>query len=159
MPENDVRRDDESLLVELRAVTSRRDPPPASLAPSTEALLAWRDPDAELAELIADSRDLVGAVRGGNEELLLRFEAVPFAITLEASPDASGSYRVVGHLEPGLAARVEICQAAPAPGEGRPVFHSDEWGRFEVYPVAPGLVSLRLTPDTGPPLRTRWVVL
>ncbi|HXW77851.1 MAG TPA: hypothetical protein VEJ84_00050 [Acidimicrobiales bacterium] len=150
---------EDALLQELRETVARVDPPPALLAPLAEALFTWRDPDAELADLVADSRELAGAVRGGKEELLLRFEATPFAITLEASPDPSGSYRVVGHVEPSVAARVEIRQAVGGQREQAPSQHCDEWGRFEAYPVAPGLVSLRLTPDGGRPVLTTWVVL
>ena len=156
---NRVGKDEDSLLQELREVVGRLDPPPALLAPIAEALFTWHDPDAELADLVADSRDLAGAVRGGKEELLLRFEAAPFAITLEASPDPSGSYRVIGHVEPSVAALVEIRQAVGGQREPGPALHCDEWGRFEAYPVAPGLVSLRLTPDGGRPVLTTWVVL
>jgi hypothetical protein len=153
------RTPEDALLDELREVVGRADPPPALLASLAEAMLTWRDADAELADLVADSRDLAGAVRGGKEELLLRFEAAPFAITLEASPDPSGSYRVVGHVEPSVSAQVEIRQAVGGQGEPGPSLHCDEWGRFEAYPVAPGLVSLRLTPEGGRPVLTTWVVL
>jgi hypothetical protein len=156
---NQAGTNEEALLQELRVAIGHVDPPPAFLVPLVEALFTWRDPDAELADLVADSRDLVGAVRGGKEELLLRFEATPFAITLEASPDPSGSYRVVGHVEPSVAAQVEIRQAVGGEREPGPSLHCDEWGRFEAYPVAPGLVSLRLIPDGGKPVLTTWVVL
>jgi hypothetical protein len=151
--------DEDTLLQELREAVGRVDSPPALLGPLADALFTWHDPDAELADLVADSRELAGAVRGGKEELLLRFEAAPFAITLEASPDPSGSYRVVGHVEPSVSALVEIRQAVGAQREPGPSLHCDEWGRFEAYPVAPGLVSLRLTPEGGRPVLTTWVVL
>jgi hypothetical protein len=151
--------DEDTLLRELREAISALDPPPAFLAPLAEALLTWHDPDAELAELVADSRDLAGAVRGGNQELLLRFEAAPCAITLEASPQPSGWYRVIGHVEPGVPARIEIRQAVAGQSGPGLSLDCDEWGRFEAYPVAPGLVSLRLTPGSGRAVRTTWVVL
>jgi hypothetical protein len=151
--------DDDNLLAELRQAVAKLDPPPASLTEFTMDLLSWRDPDAELAALIADSRELVGAVRGGKEEVLLRFEAAPYAITLEASPDASGRYRVIGQVEPGVAGRVDIRQGDAGPGQDELSVQCDEWGRFEAYPVGSGPISLRLTPDDGPPVRTTWVVL
>jgi hypothetical protein len=151
--------DDESLLGELRIAAARYDPPPA-LAPSfLEGLLTWRDPDAELAALVADSRELAGAVRGAQDEVLLRFEAPPFAITFEASVDASGQYRVIGHVQPGGPGDVEVLQGDPGPRERELLVRCDEWGRFEAYPVAPGPISLRLTPEAGPPVHTAWVVL
>ncbi len=151
--------DDEALLAELRHAVARFDPPPASVDEFTMDLLSWRDPDAELAALIADSRELAGAVRGGKEEVLLRFEAAPYAITLEASPDASGRYRVIGQVEPGVAGRVDIRQGDAGPGQTELSVQCDEWGRFEAYPVGSGPISLRLTPDDGHPVRTTWVVL
>ena len=48
--------DDEALLAELRHAVAKLDPPPASVDEFTMDLLSWRDPDAELAALIADSR-------------------------------------------------------------------------------------------------------
>jgi hypothetical protein len=151
--------DDEALLSELRHSVARFDPPPAATAAFALGVVSWRDPDAELAALVADSRDLAGAVRGDDREVLLRFEVSPYAITLEASPDASGQYRVIGQVEPGVQGRVEIRQGDPGPGDGELSVHCDEWGRFEAYPVAPGPLSLRLTPDSGSPVRTTWVVL
>jgi hypothetical protein len=151
--------DDESLLAELRIAAAHCDPPPDMAPGFLQGLLTWRDPDAELAALVADSRELVGAVRGGEDEVLLRFEAPPFAITFEASVDASGQYRVIGHVQPGGRGDVEVLQGDPGPSEHELVVSCDEWGRFEAYPVAPGPVSLRLTPETGPAVHTAWVVL
>jgi len=150
---------DDALLAELRAAASRWDPPPALLGDFLPALVTWRDPDAELAALVADSRELAGAVRGGQQEVLLRFEAPPFAITFEASPDGSGQYRVIGHIEPGGPGVVQVLQGEPGPKERDLLVPCDQWGRFEAYPVAPGPVSLRLTPEAGQPVRTAWVVL
>jgi hypothetical protein len=151
--------DDEGLLTQLRLAAARWDPPPAGLAGFLPALLTWRDADAELAALVADSRELAGAVRGGQQDVLLRFEAPPFAITFEASPDASGQYRVIGHIQPGGRGEVQVLQGEPGPKERDLLVSCDEWGRFEAYPVAPGPVSLRLTPEAGQPVRTAWVVL
>ncbi|HXW78097.1 MAG TPA: hypothetical protein VEJ84_01285 [Acidimicrobiales bacterium] len=151
--------DDEMLLAELRRAVAVFDPLPASTADFGLDVLSWRDPDAELAALVADSRELAGAVRSGNREVLLRFEVAPYAITLEASPDAGGRFRVVGQVEPGIAGRVDIRQSDGAPGQRELSVRCDEWGRFEAYPVAAGPVSLRLTPDKGHAVRTTWVVL
>jgi hypothetical protein len=150
---------DEQLLAELRQAVAKLDGPPASVTDFTLDLLSWRDPDAELAALIADSRELAGAVRGGKEEVLLRFEASPYAITLEASPDASGRYRLIGQVEPGVGGRVDVRQGDTRPGQAELSVPCDEWGRFEAYPVGSGPISLRFTPDEGHPVRTTWVVL
>jgi hypothetical protein len=151
--------EEENLLAELRQAVAKFDPPPSSVTEFTLDLLSWRDPDAELAALIADSRELAGAVRGGKEEVLLRFEAPPYAITVEASPDASGRYRVIGQVEPGVPGRVDFRQGDAGPGQNELSVRCDEWGRFEAYPVGSGPISLRWTPDDGQPVRTTWVVL
>jgi hypothetical protein len=156
LPEDDS---DEQLLAELRQAVAKFDAPSASVTEFTLDLLSWRDPDAELAALIADSRELAGAVRGGKEEVLLRFEAAPYAITVEASPDASGRFRVIGQVEPGVTGRVDIRQGVTGPGQAELSFPCDEWGRFEAYPVGSGPISLRFTPEEGNPVRTTWVVL
>lgn len=151
--------DDEELLGQLRMAAARCDPPPAFEPGFLQGLLTWRGPDAELAALVADSRELAGAVRGSQDEVLLRFEAPPFALTLEATADASGQYRVIGHIHPGGRGDLEVLHGNPEPREGALLVRCDEWGRFEAYPVAPGPISLRLTPETGPPVHTAWVVL
>lgn len=55
--------EDENLLAELRQAVAKFDPPPSSVTEFTLDLLSWRDPDAELAALIADSR--TGGRRSG----------------------------------------------------------------------------------------------
>jgi len=151
--------EDEILLAELRVAASHYDPPPPLLPEALQALLSWRDPDAELALLVADSRELAGSVRGGDDDVLLRFEAPPYAVTFEASPDGNGQYRVTGQVEPGGPGEVHVHQGEPAPGGHDLHVTCDDWGRFEAYPVAPGPISLRLQPGSGQAVRTAWVIL
>jgi len=151
--------DDEALLGELRLAAARFDPPPAVLPDVLEGLLSWRDPDAELAALVADSRELSGSVRGAQQDVVLRFEAGPFAVTFEVNRSSGGQYRIMGQVEPDGQYEVQVVQGGEGAPDQQAVARSDQWGRFEAYPVATGPVSLRLTPETGPPVRTAWVVL
>ncbi len=152
--------DDEELLRELRMAAARYDPPPGQLPDHLEGLLSWRDVDAELAELVADSRELTGAVRDGREEVLLRFEASPFAITFSAVSDGTGKLRLLGQIEPPTAGEIRVVQRAAADGEPSELrTWCDEGGRFEAYPVAHGRISVRFTPGTGQSLQTAGVVL
>lgn len=77
--------EEDELLVELRRVLHRVDPAPAELTELARSLFSWRDPDALLAELVADSRELAGAVRG-DTDVVLRFEAGDVGIVVQLSP-------------------------------------------------------------------------
>jgi hypothetical protein len=182
-PEAD--RDEELLLAELRGAVARFDPPPPELAVLGEGLFSWLDPTAELAALVADSRELAGSVRGAGQEVLLRFDADEVAITLEAIPDGAGGYELHGQVEPGEPGVVEVRQAPSSThpstrgagvGRGAPPLHeaggagqmgnvttirSDEWGRFDAQPLVPGALSIRWTPDAAdrPAVLTAWVVI
>ncbi|HKH88647.1 MAG TPA: hypothetical protein VKA05_07475, partial [Acidimicrobiales bacterium] len=54
---------DEELLGRLREVLQRVEPVPADVTAVAQSLLSWRDPDARLAELVADTRGLTSTVR------------------------------------------------------------------------------------------------
>ncbi len=157
-----VAPDDEELLRELRTAAALHDPPPGQLPDYLEGLLSWRDVDAELAELVADSRELTGAVRNGREEVLLRFEASPFAITFSAVPDGAGKLRLFGQIEPPTAGEILVVQRAVTEPDGEASelqAWCDQGGRFEAYPVRHGRISVRFTPGTGQSLQTAGVVL
>lgn len=177
---------DEILIAELRRAVARFDPPPADLAALGQSLLSWRDPSAELAALVADSRELSGAVRDGGDQVLLRFDAAGVAITLEAIPDGSGSYSLLGQLEPGEPGTIEVRRperaAAPtggpidedgtssleapvqlgaSPPRSVSAASTDEFGRFGPLALTAGWLSLRFTPadPSRSAVDTSWVVI
>jgi hypothetical protein len=156
---NDTTAEDERLMGELRTAAAHCDPPPSHLTELLGGLLTWRDPDAELAELAADSRQLAGSVRAGPADILVRFEASRLRVTFEAGPDISGQFRLVGQVEPGEAGEVTVVRAGSPEGAGETTVQCDQAGRFEVYPVGAGPVSLRLTMASGATVRTAWTVL
>jgi hypothetical protein len=146
------------LLGDLRRAVARHDPLPAGLDALARSLFSWRDPDAELASLVADSRQLAAAVRAGSEEVLLRFESESHAVTFEAIADGAGRFRLTGHLEPGGAGRLDVCQLGGSGGDL--AVDCDEWGRFEAHPVAPGPIRLSWAPSPdGRRVHTAWVVI
>jgi hypothetical protein len=146
---------DDELLGELRQAVSAADPAPADLASFANSLLAWRDPEAALAVLVADSRQLAGAVRG-DTEVILRYEGNGIEISVQFSPAGRGLHRLVGQVEPATAGRVEVRRPA-----GPSQVTADEYGRFVVDGLRPGPISLRWAPydSAVPSVTTAWHLL
>src|SRR5262245_17650344 len=152
---------DEELWLALRELMSRADPLPAAVRDAARASLSWRDPDAALARLVADSAAALApvAVRGGGEPRLLTFETDaslvgPLTIEVEASR-ADRLVRLVGQLVPPMPAQIRIDHR-----DGHMDVNADQLGRFAADGIAPGPVRLECTPSTGsPPVRTAWVLL
>src|SRR5215468_8608540 len=97
---------DEELGDALRAMFVATDPvPPAALA-AAKAALAWRDIDAELAELTRDSLTAppLASVRG-TPPRLLTFTTETVTIDLEVT-DETGLVRMLGQLSPANSAEV-----------------------------------------------------
>ena len=147
---------DEELLGALARAVVRFDPPPSELTAANRGLLSWRDPDAALAELVADSRELAGAVRGPTDELVLRFATAEVALVVQVETMPYGSYHLVGQVEADGLGVITLRH----PSAVRSVA-CDEWGRFQIDNVEPGPVSFRWTPpDPGArPVETAWTLL
>lgn len=149
---------DEELLHVLARAARQFDPSPPELTEANRLLFAWRDPDALLAELVADSRELVGATRAPTQEAetLLHFAVDDVNLFVQAAPAAGGVRRILGEIEsqgPGtLVLRRRDSQ------EGVVV---DEWGRFVVEHLPGGPVSFRWTPEdpSAAPVETSWTLL
>jgi hypothetical protein len=131
---------DDELLAQLRQAVSIADPAPADLASSAHSLLSWRDPDAGLALLVADSRKLAAAVRG-DSDVILRYEGDGVEISVQFSPLGRGLHRLVGQVEPAAAGLVEVRRPT-----GPSQVTTDEYGRFVVDGLRPGPISLRWRP-------------
>ena len=154
--------DDDTLLAELRRVVAAIDPVPDAVASAARAALDWRTLEAELAELVHDSRvdEPALAIRGGEDgPRTLTFEAQGLEIELEAeAEDDSARLRVTGQLVPPQTAQIGI-----ATGAGLVLTRADERGRFAARGVAPGRVRLRCWLDTAPDggrlVETAWLVI
>jgi hypothetical protein len=148
-------QEDEELLAALRGVLRRVEPIPADVTAVAHSLLAWRDPDALLAELIADSRELAAAVRG-DTDVVLRFQACDVEIVIQLSLVRDGKHRLIGQVEPAASGMMQIRRAA-----GQSEVLVDDLGRFVAEALAPGPISLRWSPEGGdqPAVDTAWQLL
>jgi hypothetical protein len=144
---------DDELLAELSAVLNRSDPVPDAVRALSRSLLSWRDPDAELAELLADSRRQDQLVRG-DTDVLLHFRAGAVEITVQLTPAGDGLHRLVGQVEPPGPGTVEIRRAA-----GRSQVAADAQGRFAADRLPSGPLSLRWLPDGDGLVDTPWHLL
>jgi len=156
--------EDETLLAELRRVVSVVDPVPEAVRIAARAALDWRTLDAELAELVFDSRvdERELAIRGDDSQgapRTLTFEAAGLEIEIEAEADAEhGQLRISGQLVPPQSAQIGISTAG-----GMLLTRADERGRFAARGVVPGRLRLRCwldrAPDGGRLVDTAWLVI
>ena len=147
---------DDELEAQLRGLADDREPVPGELLAVAVEAFTWRDPDAELAELIFDSmldQDADVLVRGGQERLF-SFRSGQRSVDLEVT--VTGATRtLIGQVTPPGPAAVSIRHRHG----GRDV-DADELGRFRAERVPPGPVSLRLRVVGDPAqagLVTDWV--
>ncbi|MET7418511.1 hypothetical protein [Dactylosporangium sp. NPDC005555] len=138
----------------LRDMAGRRDPVPDDVLAAARASIAWRDPDAALAKLTADSaRERLVAVRGGGSPRLLSFFGGSLTIDVQATT-REGAVEVVGAVSPAVPAKVVL--ESPT---GNLEADVDDEGRFRFQGVAAGSVRLRCEPTEGAPVHTEWVLL
>jgi hypothetical protein len=134
------------------------EPSPEAVREAARAALSWRDPDAALATLVADSADptrqLESAVRGGGQSRLLAFATADVSIDVEVNEDPTVA-TLVGQLAPVGAADIAVDHR-----DGVAEATADELGRFRVEGVTRGPVRLRCTPrGAGTPVHTEWTLL
>jgi hypothetical protein len=148
------------LLSEVRAVIEKADPIPEKVIAAAKGSFTWRTIDTELAELVADSSeslgaDLVGAgVRGDAAPRLLTFEATGLVVEVEVA-ETGTNRRLVGQLVPMTAADVVVRWST-----GSAATAADELGRFDVSDIPTGLVSIAVTrPGDANPIITSWVTV
>lgn len=132
-------RDDEDLLAELRGLAATADPPPAELRAAARGAFAWRDVEAELAELVYDSTTDDKALAG------LRSDTAPWLLTFGSDITVEvevlrtqSNRRLVGQVVPPQEARIEVRHS-----DGITDVQADAVGRFVSDGIARGPVSLR----------------
>ena len=162
----DAELDDDALLARVAEVFNRFDPVPDIVIELARLSFGWRDLDAELATLVADSHldegqaTVRGGIAAGVGPRLLSFEAADgFALELEVTADGSpedpGSRRnLLGLLIPAGPARIEVRQPA-----GSLSVEADDQGRFAVTDVEPGLFRLTCHRTDEPSVSTPWLTL
>jgi len=146
--------DDDQLLARLARMARRLDPVPEAVAEGARDSFTWRTIDAELAELVYDSRgdrELAG-VRSAESSRQLTFQGPELTVEVELSAEGA----LVGQLVPPQAATVEVRQA----GAASRVVTADRLGRFAAGVLAHGPVSLLCRRGPGrPAVATAWLGL
>lgn len=148
---------EEDVLRSLRHIAGLQDPVPPEVLAAARASLSWRDPDAALAQLVADSTaDRLLAVRGAPTPRLLSFFGGTLTIDVQVTT-RQGVVEVVGTLTPAMPARIVV--ESPA---GNHETQADEDGRFKIQGLPTGPIRLRCEPATErafSPVHTEWVLL
>lgn len=149
---------DQQLITAVAGMLDRVDPPPGWMVDLAKLSFDLRSIDAELAELVADSRidEPLVAVRSAGtvaEPRLLTFESSELAVELEVDRDERGRPALTGQLVPGEAAEVELRQ----PGAQTRSVQTDDLGRFRFDDLADGPFSLVCRPGAGRPVASPWV--
>jgi len=143
---------DDDLVRELARAVAVHDPVPPELRTFAREAFTWRTVDAELAELVADSRETAGAgLRGAADVRLLTFTAGGQQLDVELLTEGAAR-RLVGELTPPQQARVVVEHAG-----GTRTEDTDELGRFLLADVPAGRIRLRCEPVDGPAVVTPWL--
>jgi hypothetical protein len=146
--------DDEELLTALRQALSSRKAVPAEFVDAGKHAFAWRNIDAELAELTYDS--LISA----DDALSMRAETASIRALTFTSPRLTIELEVVGdsllgQVVPGQPAVITV---QPKSG-GSTIVDVDDIGRFLMRPMPAGLFRLRCRTATGIETLTGWITL
>jgi len=135
------------LAAELRAVFDLVDPVPPEVEAVAYGALAWRELEADLAELVADTADaetqLADVRRSGDLPRLVTFEAPGVVVEVEVA-DTGRTRSLLGQLVPIGPATVEV----QTPDDATSV-EADELGRFALEDVSAGPVRLNFTLSEG----------
>lgn len=144
--------DDDELLVALGQALASRRAVPAEFAEAGRQAFAWRDIDAEFAELIHDSlASAEGALTLRAEPASVRaltFTSSRLTIELEVVEDA-----LLGQVVPAQPVAITV---EPIAGDGA-VIEADDIGCFSLRPMPPGLFRLRVRTATGFETLTGWI--
>jgi hypothetical protein len=148
--------DDDELLAALRGALAERAAVPRAFIEAGQGAFAWRDIDAELAQLTYDSArgpQAAAALRAQPEAAAIRaltFTSAHLTIELEVTPDA-----LVGQVIPVQAGTVQVhVTSGPAAA-----FPADEIGCFSIQPIPAGPFRLYCRTAAGIDAVTGWVTL
>jgi len=146
--------DDDELLVALRQAVRERQAVPPAFVEAGQNAFAWRNIDAELAQLTYDSardRDRAPSLRAEPASVrALTFTSAHLAIELEVTQDS-----VLGQVIPAQAAMIRIQPRAGA----ETALRADEIGCFSVHPIPPGPFRLHCRTAPGIDAVTGWITL
>lgn len=136
----------------LRNVIDHADPVPQAVVEAARAAYTWRTIDAELAELTADSAMATAGVRSTSAPRLLTFEGAGLEVEVEVAQTGSTRH-LSGQLVPMGPAQITVRWS-----DGTQETTADDLGRFAVYRVPAGSVSLAiLRTGADQPIVTSWI--
>ena len=145
---------DDELLLEIRRLWQKLDPPPGDLADGVLATLAAIDLEFEFELMtLVDSHDALAGTRASAAQLAevgqwsLEFAGPDFRVLLRVST-VDERRRVDGWVLPRLPMRIQVASASA----GHPAYDGvevDSHGRFELTNVSPGLSRLWFMPEPG----------
>lgn len=157
--------DDDELLAALRQAVREREAVPPEFVEAGRNAFAWRNFDAELAQLTYDSAeeaarhdDTMAAVRTGPASgraerasvRALTYTSVHLTIELEVTQDS-----LLGQVVPAQPATIRM-----QPRSGKETsLEADEIGRFSVQPIPPGPFRLHCRTAPGVDAVTGWITL
>jgi hypothetical protein len=146
--------DDEELLSALRQALSSREAVPAEFVDAGKQAFAWRNIDAELAELTYDS--LISA----EDALSMRAETASIRALTFTSRRLTFELEVIGDSLLGqiVPAQPALITVQPKSG-GSATIDVDEIGRFLMQPMPAGLFRLHCRTATGIETLTGWITL
>jgi hypothetical protein len=146
--------DDDELVTALGQAVRSRNAVPADFIDAAKGAFAWRNIDAELAELTYDSlASLEDALSMRAESASIRaltFTSARLTIELEVVGDS-----LIGQIVPGQRAAITV---EPKVG-ARVMREADDIGRFSIQPVPPELFRLHFRTATGIETLTGWITL
>ena len=146
--------DDEELLAALRQALLARQAVPPDFVEAAQNAFAWRNIDAELAELTYDSvrdNEMAASMRAEAASIrALTFTSAHLTIELEVARDS-----LLGQIVPAQAAAVTVQSGASA----ETVVHADEIGRFSISPIPSSPFRLHCRTIADIDALTGWITL
>jgi hypothetical protein len=144
---------DADLLAALRRALDVVDGPPEYVMAHARDVFIWQSLDAELAELVYDSRAQDSTlVRGADATREVTFRAPGIEVEVMVVNERQRS--LVGQVVPGQQADVELLH-----GEGTMTTHTDALGRFTFEHVSPGPIKLVVITLSGARVHTEGLVI
>ena len=148
-------RDEDALADRLRRVATEADPVPAQVLVAARAAFDLRALEADLAELVADSRDSAALVRGPSGRRQLAFAAGVVTLDVEVTADGP-TRRLLGFAE---GTTGPVTARSSLPGAEPVTVELDEVGRFLLDGLPAGPTRLSVPGPGGRPVVTPWAAL
>lgn len=146
-------RSDTEVLAALTRALDAVDPPPRHMMANARDAFIWQSLDAELAELVYDSRAQERTlVRGGDATREMTFRAP--GIEVEVMVVNEGQRSLVGQVVPAQQTDVELLHT-----DGTVTARTDTLGRFSFQRVSPGPIKLVVVTASGARIQTEGLVI